>query len=321
MALSLVPALIRAGVRLRFRPAWRHPAVRKLRDPVRLDARLRGRQPGGADRGEEPGPAGQRRAGRLRQGLHVLPAPARPAGGVDHHHVRPRPGPLRGPQGQGRRSSPARPSGVRLVALFTFPASLGLLVLARPIIGAFLQHGEFSEQAAVTTSRALAGLLHRPGGLLRLPVRAPRVLRPPGHPHAVRDQRGARTCSTSSSPSCWSAATACSGWAWPSRSPTCSSAAWALQVLSYKVPGYGAAPRSSPAWAGCCWPRVLMAELVWLVTRLVGGNSGLGRPAGSLVGHASSASSSTSACWRSSASPELRGPARRSAWSGRRLPA
>ena len=37
----------------------------------------------------------------------------------------------------------------------------------------------------------------RPGRVLGLPVHVPRVLRPPGHPHAVHASTSARTCSTS----------------------------------------------------------------------------------------------------------------------------
>jgi len=48
--------------------------------------------------------------------------------------------------------------GLRLVGLLTFPAAFAFLVLSRPIIGALLQHGEFSASATITTSRALAGL-------------------------------------------------------------------------------------------------------------------------------------------------------------------
>ncbi len=48
--------------------------------------------------------------------------------------------------------------GIRLVGLLTFPAAFAFLVLARPIIGLLLQHGEFDAIAADTTSRALAGL-------------------------------------------------------------------------------------------------------------------------------------------------------------------
>ena len=48
--------------------------------------------------------------------------------------------------------------GIRLVGLLTFPAAFTFMVLARPIIGLLLQHGEFDAAAADTTSRALAGL-------------------------------------------------------------------------------------------------------------------------------------------------------------------
>lgn len=48
--------------------------------------------------------------------------------------------------------------GVRLVGILTIPAAFGFLALARPIVGALLQHGQFDASAADTTSRALAGL-------------------------------------------------------------------------------------------------------------------------------------------------------------------
>ena len=48
--------------------------------------------------------------------------------------------------------------GVRLVGILTIPAAFGFLALARPIVGALLQHGQFDSAAADTTSRALAGL-------------------------------------------------------------------------------------------------------------------------------------------------------------------
>jgi len=48
--------------------------------------------------------------------------------------------------------------GIRLVGLLTFPAAFAFLVLARPIIGLLLQHGEFDAVATDTTARALAGL-------------------------------------------------------------------------------------------------------------------------------------------------------------------
>jgi putative peptidoglycan lipid II flippase len=48
--------------------------------------------------------------------------------------------------------------GIRLVGLLTIPAAFGFLALARPIIGALLQHGQFDAAAADNTARALAGL-------------------------------------------------------------------------------------------------------------------------------------------------------------------
>ena len=149
--------------------------------------------------GQEPGPARQRRPGRVLEGLHVLPAAPRPAGGVDHDDVRARPGPLRGPQGQGRVH---RPLVARASAWSRSSASRprsACWCWRRPIIGAFLQHGEFSEQAAVTTGRALAGFSIGLVGFSVYLFVLRGLLRPPGHPDAVRDQRRSRTCSTSSS--------------------------------------------------------------------------------------------------------------------------
>jgi putative peptidoglycan lipid II flippase len=65
------------------------------------------------------------------------------------------------------------------------------------------------------------------------------------------------------------------------------SAAWALQVLSFKVPGYGLRPIFT-SLGQMLLASMLMAEIVWLVTRAVGANSGVGAAArvvaGSIVG-------------------------------------
>ncbi len=49
-------------------------------------------------------------------------------------------------------------SGIRLTALFTIPASLGMFVLAQPIVTMMLQHGSFTSLASQNTARALSGL-------------------------------------------------------------------------------------------------------------------------------------------------------------------
>lgn len=48
--------------------------------------------------------------------------------------------------------------GVRLTALVTIPASIGMLILAKPLVAMLLQHGNFDSAATVNTARALTGL-------------------------------------------------------------------------------------------------------------------------------------------------------------------
>ena len=46
-------------------------------------------------------------------------------------------------------------SGLRLVLVLTIPAAIGLLVLARPLVALFFQHGDFDASDTVETARAL----------------------------------------------------------------------------------------------------------------------------------------------------------------------
>ena len=54
--------------------------------------------------------------------------------------------------------------GIRYTAMLTIPASVGLFVLAKPIVGALLQHGNFDAIATTNTARALSGLALGVGG-------------------------------------------------------------------------------------------------------------------------------------------------------------
>ena len=49
-------------------------------------------------------------------------------------------------------------SGIRLTALVTIPASLILVIFAKPIVAMLLQYGNFDESATTNTARALVGL-------------------------------------------------------------------------------------------------------------------------------------------------------------------
>ena len=61
------------------------------------------------------------------------------------------------------------------------------------------------------------------------------------------------------------------------------SAAWALQVMSYKVPGFPLRPLYA-SFGRSLLAAVLMAEVVWIVTRLVGDDVGAGAWVRSLAG-------------------------------------
>ncbi|MEY4175174.1 MAG: hypothetical protein RI900_2339 [Actinomycetota bacterium] len=156
MALALLPALASAGVRYRFRPDFRNPAVRTLRTMsgwalgyvvanqvalVVVRNLLRG--------GDGSAFAYSRAYlwfvlphGLLAVSIATTFLPEMSSAVA-------------------RRDQPAlvhhTSLGVRLIALVTLPAGFGLFVLRRPIIGAAFQHGNVSAADALVTSRVLAG--------------------------------------------------------------------------------------------------------------------------------------------------------------------
>jgi putative peptidoglycan lipid II flippase len=287
MAVALVPALFRAGIHLHFRPKWRHPAVRKL---ITLSGWTLGYVAANqvalivVKNLAKPGSGGQDAYSKaytffqLPHGLLAVsimttfvPDLARFVARKD------RPAFI-------RRTS----LGVRLVAFFTFPASFGLLVLARPIIGAFLEHGEFTEHAADTTGRALAGFAL---GLVGFSVYL-FVLR--GF-YAHQDTRTPFVVNLVENALNVILAFilvrryGVLGLGLAFAIAYLASAAWALQILSYKVPGFALRPIFA-SLGRMLLASALMAELVWLTAHAVGDNSGAGAlarvVAGSLVGMA-----------------------------------
>ena len=172
--------------------------------------------------------------------------------------------------------------GTRLIALLALPAGVLIFVLRRPIIGALLQHGEFTAANADTASRALAGFaLGLVGFSLYLFVLrgfyAHQDTRTPFVINVVQnvlnivlavalvgryDILGLAAALAISYAVC---------------------ALWALQVLSYKVPGFPL--RAVLASIGrIVVAAALAGELTWLLAGQIGGTSGAGAWARVIVG-------------------------------------
>jgi putative peptidoglycan lipid II flippase len=157
MALIQVVAVHRSGIAFRFRPQFSHPAIRKLlqlslwtlgyvvANQVALVVIKNLASPGSGlvDAYSKAFILFQLPHGLLAVSIATtfLPDLARLAASNDQSAFADR-----------------MSRGITLTALFTLPASFGLFVLSKPIIGLVLQHGNFSPQATVNTARALSGL-------------------------------------------------------------------------------------------------------------------------------------------------------------------
>ena len=163
--------------------------------------------------------------------------------------------------------------GVRIVALLTLPAGVLLFVLRRPIIGALLEHGSYTAANADNAARALGGFaLGLVGFSLYL-----FVLR--GF-YAHQDTRTPFVINVVQNVLNIALAFALVGAygilglaaALAVSYVVCS--LWALQVLSYKVPGFPLRSVMGSLWrmlvAG-----VIAGEVTWIVADRVGGVSGV----------------------------------------------
>jgi putative peptidoglycan lipid II flippase len=162
--------------------------------------------------------------------------------------------------------------GVRLIALLVIPAGIVLFVLRRAIVGVFLEHGEYTPAAADNTARALAGFAL---GLIGFSI----------YLFALRGffaHQDTRTPFIINLVECalnivlafaLAPAYGILGLAIAFAVANVVGALWALQVLAYKVPGF---PLRRVLTS--LWPMVLAgalaAEVMWLVSRGVGGNTG-----------------------------------------------
>ncbi len=164
--------------------------------------------------------------------------------------------------------------GIRMTGLLTIPAGVGLFVLRRPVIGLALEYRNFSADDALQASRALAGLALGLGAfsIYLFVLRAF---------YAHQDTKTAFKVNVVENGLNIALAFALVG-AYGVLGLGASfaiayalSALWVLQILSYKVPGFSMRPVLS-SLGRMLVASALMGEAVWLVARSVGANTGGG---------------------------------------------
>ena len=162
--------------------------------------------------------------------------------------------------------------GVRMTALVTIPAGVAMFVLRQPIIGALMQRGEFDSDDVLATSRALAGFGLGLGAfsIYMFALRgfyAHKDTKSPFKINVVENTINIVLAAVLVGRFGVLGLGAAFALAYAI------SSLWSLQILSYKVPGF---PLRDVLWS--IWRIIvaaaLMGEVVWLVTRNVGGNAG-----------------------------------------------
>jgi putative peptidoglycan lipid II flippase len=164
--------------------------------------------------------------------------------------------------------------GIRMTALLTIPAGVGMFVLRRPIIGVALERGEFDASDALLTSRALAGFALGLGAFSIYQF----VLRTF---YAHQDTKTAFKVNAVENliniilAFVLVGAFGVLGLGAAYAAAYVVSALWVLQILSYKVRGFELRPILA-SLGRMLLAGALMGEAVWIVARLVGSNSGPG---------------------------------------------
>ena len=172
--------------------------------------------------------------------------------------------------------------GIRMTALLTIPAGVGLFVLRRPIVGLAFEYGNFSAENALQTSRALAGLALGLGAFSVYLF----VLRTF---YAHQDTKTAfKVNVVENSLNIVLAFVLVGSFGVLGLGASFAiayavSALWVLQILSYKVPGFDLRGVLK-SLAQMSIAAALMGEAVWIIARLVGTNTGGGALARLLAG-------------------------------------
>jgi putative peptidoglycan lipid II flippase len=172
--------------------------------------------------------------------------------------------------------------GVRLIALLTLPAGFAIFALRNPIVGALLQYRNFGAEAAANTSDALAGFSL---GLVGFSVymfvlRAFYAHQDTRTPFIVNVVENALNIVL--------AIVLVGRWGVLGLGLAYAiaylvSAAWTLQVLTYKVRGFSLRPIWASGWR-MLLAAVLMAEAIWLATHGMSSDTGFSAVAELVIG-------------------------------------
>ncbi|MEP7203610.1 MAG: murein biosynthesis integral membrane protein MurJ [Ilumatobacteraceae bacterium] len=273
MAIALLPALARAKLRFRFKPEFGHPAVRSLRslsvwalgyvvaNQVAIIVIRNLLQPGS---GDEDAYTKAFTWFVLPHGLLAVSIATTFLPELSMAIKR----------GERQAVMDRSSLGIRLIALVTLPAGVGLFVLRRAVVGAAFQHGKFTAANALNTSRALAGFAL---GLVGFSVYlfVLRVF------YAHQDARTPFIINVGENLLNIVLALLLVGrWGLLGLGLAFGlayliAAIWSLQVLRYKLPAFPLQQVVASLWR-MGLAALVMAEVVWLVARWIGSNSGQG---------------------------------------------
>ncbi|MFK7918826.1 MAG: murein biosynthesis integral membrane protein MurJ [Ilumatobacter sp.] len=164
--------------------------------------------------------------------------------------------------------------GIRMTALLTIPAGVGLFVLRRPLIGAALEYRNFTAEDALATSRTLAGFALGLGAfsIYLFVLRAF---------YAHQDTKTAFKVNVVENliniviGVVLVGAYGVLGLGASFAIAYVIAALWVLQILSYKVPGFSLRDIFASLFR-IVVAAALMGESIWFIVRNVGGNTGGG---------------------------------------------
>ena len=272
-ALVLIPAMRSAGIRLRFRADFRHPAVRQV---FRLSTWTLGFAAANIVSSQivqnlaQPG-SGNASAYTLAYTFFQLPH-ALLAMSILTTFIPDLAGSVR--RGDRFAFVDRMSFGIRTIALITVPAGFGLFALRRPIVGALLQHGQFTSLDALVTSRALAGFALGLGGfsIYMFVLRgfySHRDTKTPFKLNLVENLLNIIFAVIFVGPF------GVLGLGLAFALAYVLTALLAIQVLQYKVNGFELRPMFA-SFGKTVLAGLVMAEAIWLFSRLVGSNAGAG---------------------------------------------